>query len=53
MQPENIASQRVLEKLGFKYQKDARYYNTDVKYYAIAREAYEPDGSFYTCKYEA
>lgn len=53
VQPENIASQRVLEKLGFKYEKDARYYNTDLKYYAIAREAYEPDGSFYTCKSEA
>lgn len=52
VQPENIASQRVLEKLGLKYEKDARYYNADVKYYAIAREAYEPDGSFYSCKPE-
>lgn len=53
VQGENIASQRVLEKLGLKYEKDARYYNTDVKYYGIAREAYEPDGSFYSCKPQA
>lgn len=53
VQPENIASQRVLEKLKLKYEKDAHYYNTEVKYYAIAREAYEPDGSFYFCKSDA
>ena len=53
VQTENVASQRVLEKLGLKYEKAARYYNTDVKYYAITREAYEPDGSFYFCKSEA
>ena len=40
-QPENIASQRVLEKIGLRYEKDARYYNTDVKYYAITRNDYE------------
>jgi RimJ/RimL family protein N-acetyltransferase len=53
VQPDNLASQRVLEKLSLKYEKDARYYNTEVKYYAIAREAYEPDGSFYSCKPQA
>jgi ribosomal-protein-alanine N-acetyltransferase len=51
--PENIASQRVLEKLGLKYEKDARFYDIDVKYYAIAREDYEPDGSLYSCKPQA
>ena len=33
----NIASQRVLEKSGLKYIKNARFYNTDVRYYAIYR----------------
>lgn len=40
-QPENIASQRVLEKIGLTYEKRARYYNTDVKYYAMMRKDYE------------
>jgi len=47
--PENIASQRVVEKLGLSYEKDARFYGLDLKYYAIAREAYAPDGSHYLC----
>lgn len=36
--PDNLASQRVLAKIGLRYEKDARYYNTDVKYFAIKRE---------------
>ncbi|MEK6299751.1 MAG: GNAT family N-acetyltransferase [Acidobacteriota bacterium] len=48
--PANFASQRVVEKIGLTHEKDARYYGVDVKYYAIAREAYEPDGSVYLCK---
>jgi ribosomal-protein-alanine N-acetyltransferase len=39
--PENIASRRVMEKLGLKYEKEARYYNTDVVYYALSQEAYQ------------
>lgn len=35
--PENVASQRVMQKLGMKYEKDAHYYNTDVVYYALSR----------------
>ena len=35
--PGNLASQRVVEKLGLRYEKDARFYNTDVRYYAITR----------------
>lgn len=38
VQPENFASQRVLEKIGLTFVKDARYYNTDVRYYAITRD---------------
>ena len=48
--PENVASQRVVEKIGLTYEKDAHYYGMNLKYYAIVREAYAPDGSFYLCK---
>jgi RimJ/RimL family protein N-acetyltransferase len=37
--PENIASQRVMQKVGMKYEKNARYYDSDVVYYSIARSA--------------
>jgi ribosomal-protein-alanine N-acetyltransferase len=30
--PENIASRRVMEKVGMKYEKNAHFYNTDVVY---------------------
>ncbi|MDJ0519843.1 MAG: GNAT family N-acetyltransferase [Trichodesmium sp. MO_231.B1] len=46
-QPENIASQRVMEKLGMKYEKDANYYQTNVVYYTIFRKEYYPDSSLY------
>ncbi|MEG4813399.1 GNAT family N-acetyltransferase [Microcoleus sp. K5-D4] len=39
--PENIASQRVIQKVGMKYEKNTRYYETDVLYYSISRETYE------------
>ena len=45
VQPGNLASQHVLEKIGLSYVKDARFYNTEVKYYAITQEEYERDGS--------
>ena len=45
VQPANIASQRVLEKVGLRYVKDARFYNSEVKYYALTREDYQRDGS--------
>ena len=41
VQPGNVASQRVLEKIGLRYEIDARFYKTDVKYYAITREEYQ------------
>jgi len=45
VQPENAASCRVIEKTGLRYEKDARFYDTDVKYFAITREEYPPDDS--------
>jgi [ribosomal protein S5]-alanine N-acetyltransferase len=32
---ENIASQRVLEKSGLKFEKEGRYYDWDMKYFSI------------------
>lgn len=34
---ENIASRRVMEKVGMKYEKDAYYYKNDVVYYSLTR----------------
>ena len=45
VQPENVASCRVAEKIGLRYVTDARFYDTDVKYYAISREQYGPNDS--------
>jgi ribosomal-protein-alanine N-acetyltransferase len=45
--PENIASWRVLEHIGFVYEKKAVYYDLDVVYYAIMRDQFQPDNSFY------
>ena len=39
--PENIASQRLMQKVGMKYEKNAHYYETDVVYYSISRESYQ------------
>lgn len=39
--PENIASQRVIQKVGMKYEKNARYYEIDVVYYSISRERFQ------------
>lgn len=38
--PENVASRRVMEKVGMKYDKNAYYYNTNVVYYCLTLEAY-------------
>ena len=45
--PQNSASQRVLEKIGLRYEKVGRYYNMDLKYYACARDEFIRDGSTY------
>jgi len=41
VQPENFASQSVIEKIGLRYVKEARFYNSDVEYYAITRSELE------------
>ncbi len=41
--PEHIASRRVMEKVGFKYEKNARFYKLDVVYYSITKDEWQPD----------
>ena len=41
--PQHIASRRVMEKVGFKYEKNARFYKLDMVYYAIAKDEWQPD----------
>lgn len=48
---ENAASRRVLEKIGMKYERDARFNNIDCVYYSVTRESYQPDDSYYLLKY--
>jgi RimJ/RimL family protein N-acetyltransferase len=45
--PENIASRRVLEHLGFQYEKDAHYFGLDVVYCVLPREQLHADGSLF------
>lgn len=45
--PEHLASRRVMEKAGLEYEKDAHFYNLDVVYYALVREAWQPDDFLY------
>ena len=42
----NLASQRVMQKAGLKYEKQAHYYNLEVAYYSINREDYQPENSW-------
>lgn len=39
--PQNIPSQRVLEKLRLKYQRNAHHYDADLMYYEISKEDYQ------------
>ncbi|MEH2284512.1 MAG: GNAT family N-acetyltransferase [Nostoc sp.] len=45
--PENLASVRVIQKVGMKYEKNASYYGHDVVYYAISHTEWPPDDSLY------
>jgi ribosomal-protein-alanine N-acetyltransferase len=45
--PENTPSRRVLERVGFIYEKDAHYYDLDVVYYALPRERFHTGNSAY------
>jgi ribosomal-protein-alanine N-acetyltransferase len=40
--PENAASQKVMKKIGLRFEKDAFYYKLAVKYYALNRADYRP-----------
>jgi RimJ/RimL family protein N-acetyltransferase len=41
--PQNIPSQRVLEKLGMKYTRNAHHYDADLMYYEISKQDYRAD----------
>lgn len=45
--PENVASWRIMEKLGMRYEKNAFHYGHDVVYYAITRDEFQAGESFY------
>jgi ribosomal-protein-alanine N-acetyltransferase len=45
--PENIASRRVMEHLGFEYEKDAHYFGLDLAYYTLQREHFRYDNSLF------
>jgi len=45
--PENTASWRLLEQIGFVHEKKASRYGSDVVYYGIRRHQFRPDDSFY------
>jgi [ribosomal protein S5]-alanine N-acetyltransferase len=45
--PENTASWRVLEHLGFVYEKDVTHYNMPLAYYALRREQFVPGDAVY------
>ncbi|MCC5608252.1 GNAT family N-acetyltransferase [Nostoc sp. CHAB 5834] len=45
--PENIASVRVIQKVGMKYEKNASYYGHDVVYYAASNSEWQADDSLY------
>lgn len=51
--PDNVASQKVLEKIGLeKREVSKRFYNTECVYFAAAREDYLPDEKAYRLIYE-
>jgi RimJ/RimL family protein N-acetyltransferase len=41
--PQNIPSQRVLEKLGMKYKRNAHHYDADLMYYELSKQDYHAD----------
>jgi len=45
--PENIASRRVMEHLGFAYEKDVHYFGLDLVYYVLPRDQFHPDDSLF------
>ena len=52
-QPENTASQKVLEKIGLEKQPETRkFYENDCAYYTASKENYAPDGSVYRLSHD-
>jgi ribosomal-protein-alanine N-acetyltransferase len=45
--PENIASRRVMEHLGFAYEKDAHYFGLDLAYYVLPDTRFQRDDSLF------
>jgi len=49
--PDNTASWKVLEHIGFVFEKKVNYYDLDVVYYAITQDQFNIDGSFFQVSY--
>ena len=47
--PANVASRRVMEKIGLQYEKEACYYKTDCVYYALNRDQWKASRSGFDC----
>ena len=47
---ENLASHRVMEKVGMNYDKEGLFYNINIVYYSISRQAYKTEDSSYICR---
>jgi ribosomal-protein-alanine N-acetyltransferase len=45
--PENIASRRVMEKIGMRYEKTGHWYEAELVYYVILQDGYEPGAAVY------
>src|SRR6185312_8487339 len=45
--PENLASVRVMEKIGMNYESHTAYYDIDVIQYQVLRSQYQPDNAPY------
>ena len=45
--PENTGSRRVMEHVGFVYEKDAHYFGLDLAYYVLLRDQFHPDDSLF------
>ena len=45
--PENLASRRIMEKLGMRYEKKVFHYGHDLVYYAVGRDEFQTGDAFY------
>jgi len=45
--PENIASRRIMEKIGMRYEKTGHWYEEELVYYVISQDEYEPGAGLY------